>query len=65
MMNVIYILFSYLMGAISFGIVMSRLFSLPDPRILTGVQAAERTTTSLERILPLSPFGFPWERILR
>jgi acyl phosphate:glycerol-3-phosphate acyltransferase len=34
MMNVIYILFSYLIGAISFGIVMSRLFSLPDPRTI-------------------------------
>jgi len=34
MMNVIYLLFSYLIGAISFGIVMSHIFSLPDPRTI-------------------------------
>ena len=34
MMNVIYLLFSYLIGAISFGIVMSYIFSLPDPRTI-------------------------------
>ena len=34
MMNVIYILFSYLIGAISFGILISHIFSLPDPRTI-------------------------------
>lgn len=34
MMNVIYIIFSYLIGAISFGILISYLFSLPDPRTM-------------------------------
>jgi glycerol-3-phosphate acyltransferase PlsY len=34
MMNVIYLLFSYLIGAISFGIVISHIFSLPDPRTI-------------------------------
>jgi len=34
MMNVIYLLFSYLIGAISFGIVVSHIFSLPDPRTI-------------------------------
>jgi glycerol-3-phosphate acyltransferase PlsY len=34
MLNAIYILFSYLIGSISFGIVISRLFSLPDPRTI-------------------------------
>jgi glycerol-3-phosphate acyltransferase PlsY len=34
MMNVIYFLFSYLIGAISFGIVISHIFSLPDPRTI-------------------------------
>jgi len=33
-MNVIYLLFSYLIGAISFGIVVSHIFSLPDPRTI-------------------------------
>ncbi|MSQ81236.1 MAG: glycerol-3-phosphate 1-O-acyltransferase [Candidatus Methylopumilus sp.] len=32
MMNVIYIFLSYLIGAISFGILISQFFSLPDPR---------------------------------
>lgn len=31
-MNVIYIFLSYLIGAISFGILISQFFSLPDPR---------------------------------
>ena len=34
MMNVIYLLYSYLIGAISFGIVVSHIFSLPDPRTI-------------------------------
>ncbi|MFM8490512.1 MAG: glycerol-3-phosphate 1-O-acyltransferase PlsY [Candidatus Methylopumilus sp.] len=34
MMNVIYLLFSYLIGAISFGIIISHIFSLPDPRTI-------------------------------
>ena len=34
MMNVIYLLLSYLIGAISFGIVVSHIFSLPDPRTI-------------------------------
>ena len=34
MMNAIYILFSYLIGAISFGILISHIFSLPDPRTI-------------------------------
>jgi glycerol-3-phosphate acyltransferase PlsY len=47
MMNVIYILFSYLIGAISFGIVMSRLFYFADPRTIgsknTGATNVLRT----------------------
>lgn len=34
MMNAIYLLFSYFIGAISFGIVTSHFFSLPDPRTI-------------------------------
>jgi len=57
MMNVIYILFSYLMGAISFGIVMSRLFSLPDPRTIgsknPGATNVLRTGKKLAALLTL------------
>ena len=57
MMNVIYILFSYLMGAISFGIVMSRLFSFPDPRTIgsknPGATNVLRTGKKLAALLTL------------
>ena len=57
MMNVIYILFSYLIGAISFGIVMSYLFSLPDPRTIgsknTGATNVLRTGKKLAALLTL------------
>jgi len=57
MMNVIYILFSYLIGAISFGIVMSYLFSLPDPRTIgsknTGATNVLRTGGKLAALLTL------------
>lgn len=57
MMNVIYILFSYLIGAISFGIVMSYLFSLPDPRTIgsknTGATNVLRTGKNLAALLTL------------
>jgi len=56
-MNVIYILFSYLIGAISFGIVMSYLFSLPDPRTIgsknTGATNVLRTGKKLAALLTL------------
>jgi len=57
MMNVIYIVFSYLIGAISFGIVMSYLFSLPDPRTIgsknTGATNVLRTGKKLAALLTL------------
>ena len=57
MMNVIYILFSYLIGAISFGIVMSYLFSLPDPRTIgsknPGATNVLRTGKKLAALLTL------------
>ena len=57
MMNVIYLLFSYLIGAISFGIVMSYLFSLPDPRTIgsknTGATNVLRTGKKLAALLTL------------
>ena len=57
MMNVIYILFSYLMGAISFGILMSHLFSLPDPRTIgsknPGATNVLRTGKKLAALLTL------------
>ena len=57
MMNVIYILFSYLIGAISFGIVMSHLFSLPDPRTIVsknpGATNVLRTGKKLAALLTL------------
>lgn len=57
MMNVIYILFSYLIGAISFGIVMSHLFSLPDPRTIgsknPGATNMLRTGKKLAALLTL------------
>ncbi|CAM8384902.1 glycerol-3-phosphate 1-O-acyltransferase PlsY [Candidatus Methylopumilus universalis] len=57
MMNVIYILLSYLIGAISFGIVMSHLFSLPDPRTIgsknPGATNVLRTGKKLAALLTL------------
>lgn len=57
MMNVIYILFSYLIGAISFSIVMSHLFSLPDPRTIgsknPGATNVLRTGKKLAALLTL------------
>jgi len=57
MMNVIYLLFSYLIGAISFGIVMSHLFSLPDPRTIgsknPGATNVLRTGKKLAALLTL------------
>ena len=57
MMNAIYILFSYLMGAISFGILMSHLFSLPDPRTIgsknPGATNVLRTGKKLAALLTL------------
>ena len=57
MMNVIYILFSYLMGAISFGILMSHFFSLPDPRTIgsknPGATNVLRTGKKLAALLTL------------
>jgi len=56
-MNVIYLLFSYLIGAISFGIVMSHLFSLPDPRTIgsknPGATNVLRTGKKLAALLTL------------
>ena len=57
MMNVIYLLFSYLIGAISFGIVMSYIFSLPDPRNIgsknPGAKNVLRTGKKLAALLTL------------
>ncbi|NBW26785.1 MAG: glycerol-3-phosphate 1-O-acyltransferase [Methylophilaceae bacterium] len=57
MMNVIYLFFSYLIGAISFGIVMSHLFSLPDPRTIgsknPGATNVLRTGKQLAALLTL------------
>jgi glycerol-3-phosphate acyltransferase PlsY len=57
MMNAIYILFSYLMGAISFGILISHLFSLPDPRTIgsknPGATNVLRTGKKLAALLTL------------
>jgi glycerol-3-phosphate acyltransferase PlsY len=57
MMNAIYILFSYLMGAISFGILMSHLFSLPDPRTIgsknPGATNVLRTGKKIAALLTL------------
>ena len=57
MMNVIYLLFSYLIGAISFGIVMSCIFSLPDPRTIgsknPGATNVLRTGKKLAALLTL------------
>jgi glycerol-3-phosphate acyltransferase PlsY len=57
MMNVIYLLFSYLIGAISFGIVMSYIFSLPDPRTIgsknPGATNVLRTGKKLAALLTL------------
>lgn len=56
-MNVIYLLFSYLIGAISFGIVMSYIFSLPDPRTIgsknPGATNVLRTGKKLAALLTL------------
>jgi len=57
MMNVIYLLLSYLIGAISFGIVISRIFSLPDPRTIgsknPGATNVLRTGKKLAALLTL------------
>lgn len=57
MMNVIYLLFSYLIGAISFGIVVSHFFSLPDPRTIgsknPGATNVLRTGKKLAALLTL------------
>ncbi|MFZ9614280.1 MAG: glycerol-3-phosphate 1-O-acyltransferase PlsY [Candidatus Methylopumilus sp.] len=57
MMNVIYLLFSYLIGAISFGIVVSHIFSLPDPRTIgsknPGATNVLRTGKKLAALLTL------------
>ena len=57
MMNLIYLLFSYLIGAISFGIVMSYIFSLPDPRTIgsknPGATNVLRTGKKLAALLTL------------
>jgi len=57
MMNVIYLLFSYLIGAISFGIVISQIFSLPDPRTIgsknPGATNVLRTGKKLAALLTL------------
>ena len=57
MMNVIYLLFSYLIGAISFGIVISHIFSLPDPRTIgsknPGATNVLRTGKKLAALLTL------------
>ena len=56
-MNVIYLLFSYLIGAISFGIVISQIFSLPDPRTIgsknPGATNVLRTGKKLAALLTL------------
>jgi glycerol-3-phosphate acyltransferase PlsY len=57
MMIVIYPLFSYLIGAISFGIVISHIFSLPDPRTIgsknPGATNVLRTGKKLAALLTL------------
>ena len=57
MMNVIYLLFSYLIGAISFGIVISHIFSLPDPRTIgsknPGATNVLRTGKKIAALLTL------------
>ncbi len=57
MMNVIYLLFSYLIGAVSFGIVISHFFSLPDPRTIgsknPGATNVLRTGKKLAALLTL------------
>ena len=57
MMIVIYLLFSYLIGAISFGIVISHIFSLPDPRTIgsknPGATNVLRTGKKLAALLTL------------
>ena len=57
MMIVIYLLFSYLIGAISFGIVISHIFSLPDPRTIgsknPGATNVLRTGNKLAALLTL------------
>ena len=57
MMNVIYLLFSYLIGAISFGIIISHIFSLPDPRTIgsknPGATNVLRTGKKLAALLTL------------
>lgn len=57
MMIVIYLLFSYLTGAISFGIVISHIFSLPDPRTIgsknPGATNVLRTGKKLAALLTL------------
>ena len=57
MMNVIYLLFSYLIGAISFCIVISHIFSLPDPRTIgsknPGATNVLRTGKKLAALLTL------------
>lgn len=57
MMNVIYLLFSYLIGAVSFGIVISHIFSLPDPRTIgsknPGATNVLRTGKKLAALLTL------------
>jgi len=54
---VIYLLFSYLIGAISFGIVISHIFSLPDPRTIgsknPGATNVLRTGKKLAALLTL------------
>ncbi len=56
-MNVIYLLFSYLIGAISFGIIISHIFSLPDPRTIgsknPGATNILRTGKKLAALLTL------------
>ena len=56
-MNVIYLLFSYLIGAISFGIIISHIFSLPDPRTIgsknPGATNVLRTGKKLAALLTL------------
>ena len=57
MMNVIYLLFSYLIGAISFGIVISHIFFLPDPRTIgsknPGATNVLRTGKKIAALLTL------------
>ncbi len=57
MLSLIYLLFSYLIGAISFGILVSHLFSLPDPRTIgsknLGATNVLRTGKKLAALLTL------------